>query len=310
MADEVVIRVQDLVKEYNGHRAVNGVSFEVFRGEVFGLLGENGAGKTTTLEIIEGLRKPTSGSTSILGMDSQREVVKIKELIGVQLQASAYFAELALYEILDLFGSFYPKRKDPLELLALVGLEGKAKSRVDQLSGGQKQRFSLVASLVNDPEIVFLDEPTTGLDPIARRNLWSIIRDIQGSGKTVVLTSHYLEEAESLCSRVGIMREGDLLAIDHPAKLTTMLKNPIRVDFLPGRGMMEEERQRLYSLGELLPSQNRSGEFTLYLKDQENLRKALRELEGMELVRMTVSTGNLEDVFISLTGETITEEES
>ena len=187
-----VIAVKNLVKKYKDLKAVNNISFEVVKGEIFGLLGENGAGKTTTLEMIEGLRKPTSGTIKVLGLATKKEMDKIKEKIGVQLQSSAYYNYLSLKEILELFGEFYGKDVDALKLLEMVGLISKANSYVGKLSGGQKQRFSIIASLVNDPEIVFLDEPTTGLDPLARRNLWELIAKIKEQGKTIILTTHYL----------------------------------------------------------------------------------------------------------------------
>ncbi len=309
MSDETVIEVSDLVKEYDGFKALKGISFEVYGGEVFGLLGENGAGKTTTLEIIEGLRKPTSGRTGVFGLDSLTDIERIKERIGVQLQASAYFNELTLFEILDLFGSFYEKSKDPMELLDLVHLRSKARNKVGQLSGGQAQRFSLAASLVNDPELVFFDEPTTGLDPLARQNVWELVRAINSQGKTVVLTSHYLEEVESLCGRVGILKEGELIALDRVTNLVMSLDDPLRVDFMPSAELPEQKRAALDALGRLESSRGRAGELTLYLKDRETLRKAIRELDDVKLDNLTVSTANLEDVFVKLTGETIKIEE-
>lgn len=305
MGDDTVIEVEDLVKDYKGFRALKGISFDVRRGEVFGLLGENGAGKTTTLEIIEGLRKPTSGRTLVFGLDSTREINSIKERIGVQLQASAYFSDLTLREILDLFGSFYRTRRDPDELLAMVSLDSKAKNRVGELSGGQAQRFSLVASLVNDPELVFFDEPTTGLDPLARQNIWELVRTLQSSGKTVILTSHYLEEVESLCGRVGIIKQGEMIALDQVSNLILRLDDPIRVDFKPSGELPADSRVSLESLGRLEQSRSRADELTLYLKDRPSLRQALRELDPLDLARLTVSTANLEDVFVKLTGETI-----
>ena len=174
---ETVIHVEDLIKRFGGVEAVRGISFDVHQGEVFGILGPNGAGKTTTLEIIEGLLQPTSGHTTVLGLDTRQHPKEVKERIGVQLQASAYFEYLTLTEILDLFGSFYRRSLPASQLLETVGLVDKAKSTLGKLSGGQKQRFTIAASLVNDPEVVFLDEPTTGLDPQARRSLWDFIQE-------------------------------------------------------------------------------------------------------------------------------------
>lgn len=277
-------------------------------GEVFGLLGENGAGKTTTLETIEGLRKPTSGSTSVFGLDSETHIHEIKSRIGVQLQASAYFQNLTLLEILTLFGSFYPRRRDPKELLELVNLPGREDSKVRELSGGMQQRFSLAAALVNDPEVVFFDEPTTGLDPLARQNVWELIRTIQASGTTVVLTSHYLEEVESLCERVGIMKKGDLIALDRVSDLVMGLDDPIRADFLPLQELPATVRESLARIGRLEASVKRAGEFTLYLEDRQGLREAMKELDSLQLDRLNVSTASLEDVFVKLTGGTITDQ--
>ncbi len=303
------IEVEDLVKVYGDRRVLKGISFQVHKNEVFGLLGENGAGKTTTLEIIEGLRKATSGSARVLGMDSRNDLDRIKERIGVQLQSSAYFEQLTLGEILDLFRSFYRKGLEPRELLSMVGMEDRVHMRVSQLSGGMKQRFSIVAALVNDPEVVFLDEPTTGLDPVARRNLWELVRSIKERGKTVVLTSHYLEEVEALCERVAIIKEGEILALDTVANLVLQQENPVRLDFLPREALPGEAVSRLSSMGMLKESHGRAGEYTLFLKDLAALKAALRELEPLELDRMAVSTANLEDVFVRLTGSRITGEE-
>ena len=212
------IRVAGLVKRFGSFTAVDGVSFVVKEGEIFGILGPNGAGKTTTLEIIEGLQSPTEGQVSVLGKDVRREPNRIKARIGVQLQSSAYFNYLTLREILRLLGSFYPRSVATDELLDLVGLADKAGSRVDQLSVGQRQRFTVAASLVNDPELVILDEPTTGLDPQARHNLWDLIREIHARKVTVVLTTHYMEEAELLCQRLAIMDRGRIVAIDSPGQ--------------------------------------------------------------------------------------------
>jgi len=214
-----VISVKNLIKKYGSLTAVDDISFEVKKGEVFGLLGENGAGKTTTLEMIEGLRKPTSGSIEVLGCDIRKNLHDIKERIGVQLQSSAYYDYLKLHEILELFASFYQKSRDPNELLKMVELEEKSNQYVRNLSGGQKQRFSIIASLINDPEIIFLDEPTTGLDPIGRRHTWEIISQIKKQGKTIILTTHYMEEAEILCGRVAIMDKGKIVVIDSPENL-------------------------------------------------------------------------------------------
>ncbi|PIY97139.1 MAG: ABC transporter, partial [Candidatus Kerfeldbacteria bacterium CG_4_10_14_0_8_um_filter_42_10] len=232
-----VIEVKNLVKKFKQPDrksdlvAVNDISFSVEQGEVFGLLGPNGAGKTTTLEIIEGLQKPTSGETAIKGISTQKELEKVKNLIGIQLQSSAYYEYLRLGEILELFGSFYQKALPADQLLDIVNLREKKKALIKQLSGGQQQRFSICAALVNDPEIVFLDEPTTGLDPQARRLMWEFIKKINQEGKTVVLTTHYMEEAQYLCDRIGIMDEGEIIALDTPKNLIHQLRSSSRIHF-------------------------------------------------------------------------------
>lgn len=215
----VVISVQNLVKKYNGFTAVDGISFEVFEGEIFGLLGPNGAGKTTTLEIIETLRDETEGEVVVGGHSINKEPLKIKSLIGVQLQSADFYPNLKLYEILNLFAAFYNVKVDPKALLDKVDLGDKINSTVKKLSGGQKQRFSIATTLVNKPAIIFLDEPTTGLDPQARRNLWKLIREIRENGTTVVLTTHYMDEAEYLCDRVAIVDHGKILKLDTPDNL-------------------------------------------------------------------------------------------
>src|ERR671919_1709827 len=231
------VEVRDLVKTYarpdgGSFNAVDGLSLEVGAGELFGFLGPNGAGKTTTLEIIEGIREPTSGRAAVLGLDSVFDREELKRRIGVQLQAGAYFSLLTLEEILELFGCFYPRRRDPDELLARVGLLDKRGAQVRHLSGGQARRFSVVAALVNDPEVVFFDEPTTGLDPAARRVVWDLIRQInREEGKTIVLTTHYMEEAELLADRVAIIDHGQIRAIDTPRGLISRLDGVGHVEF-------------------------------------------------------------------------------
>jgi ABC-2 type transport system ATP-binding protein len=219
-----ILSVKNLKKRYpDGFEAVKGVSFEVGKGEVFGILGPNGAGKTTTLEMIEGLRTISSGSVSLDGINVQKDPYAVKERIGIQLQASSFFPNLNLVELLRLFNDLYAEQSDPLELLREVGLEEKAKAEVKELSGGQKQRFSIATTLVNKPVAVFLDEPTTGLDPQARRNLWDLVQQIKAKGTTVILTTHYMEEAQILCDRVAIMDEGKIIATDTPDRLIKQL---------------------------------------------------------------------------------------
>ena len=216
---KIIISVQDLVKNYDDFQAVKGISFEVYEGEIFGLLGPNGAGKSTTLEIIETLREKTSGKIMVDGIDLDQEPNEIKKIIGVQLQTSGYYPNLNLVELIDLFAGLYNRSINALELLDSVNLRDKAKSKVKELSGGQKQRFSIATTLINEPKIIFLDEPTTGLDPQARRNLWDLIRQIQNKGTTVIITTHYMDEAEYLCNRVAIVDSGKIVALNTPDKL-------------------------------------------------------------------------------------------
>ncbi|MFI5240734.1 MAG: ABC transporter ATP-binding protein [Candidatus Saccharimonadia bacterium] len=219
MDDSHILKVTDLKKSYDDREVVKGVTFSVSRGEVFGILGPNGAGKTTTLEMIEGMR-PIDGGTVILnGINVADDPYRIKEIIGVQLQSSSFFDYLSLQELLVLFSSLYAQSAHPDKLLKEVNLEEKAKSRVKSLSGGQKQRFSIATALVNQPVAIFLDEPTTGLDPQARRNLWELVQQIQSQGTTVILTTHYMEEAQVLCDRVAIMDDGKIIALNKPAQL-------------------------------------------------------------------------------------------
>ena len=213
---ETIIKVKDLVKNYGNFQAVKGISFEVQEGEIFGLLGPNGAGKSTTLEIIETLRKKTSGEVWVNGFNLDKDPDEIKKIIGVQLQTSGYYPNLKLTELIILFNGLYNRNVDPMSLLEMVNLKDKAKAKVKELSGGQKQRFSVATTLINDPKIVFLDEPTTGLDPQARRNLWDLVRSIRDKGTTVIITTHYMDEAEVLCDRVAIIDAGRIIAMDSP----------------------------------------------------------------------------------------------
>ena len=214
-----IIRVENLVKNFGQFEAVKSVSFNVEEGEIFGLLGPNGAGKSTTLEIIETLRPKTSGKVLVNGFDLDKEPGEIKKIIGVQLQTSGFYPGLNLLELIKLFSGLYNRDVDAMELLKKVNLVDKAKNKSKELSGGQKQRFSIATTLINNPKIIFLDEPTTGLDPQARRNLWDLIREIRSAGTTVILTTHYMDEAEQLCDRIAIMDEGKIIKLDTPDKM-------------------------------------------------------------------------------------------
>jgi ABC-2 type transport system ATP-binding protein len=219
MQTRAIISVKDLVKSYGDFMAVKGISFEVYEGEIFGLLGPNGAGKSTTLEIIETLRPKTSGMVMVDGFNLDTAPEEIKKIIGVQLQTSGFYPNLNLIELIHLFVGLYQSDVDPMELLKKVNLEDKAKSKYKEMSGGQKQRFSIATTLINKPKIIFLDEPTTGLDPQARRNLWDLINEIRDNGTTVIITTHYMDEAEILCDIVAIVDSGKIIAINTPNEL-------------------------------------------------------------------------------------------
>lgn len=213
---KTIIQVKDLHKKYGDFEAVKGISFDVFENEIFGLLGPNGAGKSTTLEIIETLREKTSGEVWVNGFNLDESPNDIKKIIGVQLQTSGYYPGLNLTELLVLFAGLYNENIDPMALLDTVNLRDKAKAKFKELSGGQKQRFSIATTMINKPKIIFLDEPTTGLDPQARRNLWDLIRQIRAQGTTVIITTHYMDEAEVLCDRVAIIDSGKIIALNSP----------------------------------------------------------------------------------------------
>jgi ABC-2 type transport system ATP-binding protein len=311
------VAVRDLVKLYRAGvggtlRAVDGVSFEVRQGEVFGLLGPNGAGKTTTLEIVEGLREPTSGRAAVLGLDVVAQREEVKRRIGVQLQAAAYFNLLTLEEILELFGSFYPRRREPVELLERVGLLEKRDAQVRYLSGGQARRFSVAAALAGDPEVVFLDEPTTGLDPQARRTVWELIRDIKrAQRKTVVLTTHYMEEAELLADRIAIIDRGRIQAIDTPEELIAGLDGAAKLRFATDHAVAVEELERLPGVEAALETRaahaDGAGAYAYELRAPD-AEGGLPELlawaqrHGGRLRALEVLPGTLEDVFLALTG--------
>ncbi|MEZ5034433.1 MAG: ABC transporter ATP-binding protein [Chitinophagaceae bacterium] len=240
-----IISVKDLVKNYGEFKAVKGISFEVFEGEIFGLLGPNGAGKSTTLEIIETLRPKTSGEVIVDGYNLDKSPGDIKKIIGVQLQSSGFYPGLNLLQLVDLFCGLYNKKMDPMELLDMVNLKEKAKAKVKELSGGQKQRFSVATTLINEPRVIFLDEPTTGLDPQARRNLWELIKQIRERGTTVIITTHYMDEAEYLCDRVAIIDGGEIIKLDTPDQL---------IDNLIASGFERKKEMKLANLEDVFIS--------------------------------------------------------
>ncbi|MSQ06178.1 MAG: ABC transporter ATP-binding protein [Dehalococcoidia bacterium] len=301
------VSVEGLVKRFGSFTAVDAVSFGVEAGEIFGILGPNGAGKTTTLEIIEGLQKPTQGRVTVLGMDILKEPQRIKARMGVQLQSSSYFDYLTLRELLTLMGSFFGKKVKPDGLLEQVGLLDKAKSRVNQLSGGQKQRFTVAASLVNDPELLVLDEPTIGLDPQSRRHLWELIRQVHERGVTVMLTTHYMDEAQILCHRLAIMDRGKLVAVDTPQHLIGRLQATYSVKLVLAQPLSETQLASLNG-GPGAPKVQTLEENTYILRLDNSpgaLDKVLDTIVrgNISLQHMEVTPVTLEDVFLELTGQ-------
>ena len=311
---EYAVQVENLVKRYGTVNAVDNISFDVKQGEIFGILGPNGAGKTTTLEIIEGLLKPTGGSVTVLGMDLARNAKQVKSRIGVQLQSAAYFDYLSLREILGLLGTFYPRATPAKDLLQQVDLVEQAGMRLRQLSGGQKQRFTVAASLVNQPDLVILDEPTTGLDPQARRSLWSLVRQIHEQNITIVLTTHYMEEAQTLCQRLAIMDHGRLVAVDTPADLVGRLDVGYNVKVVLSRPLSPEQAAAFNGKVQLAQANTDSLGGTTYLFRLENtstmLAGVLEQLEqtGSALEHLDITPVTLEDVFLTLTGNELREE--
>ncbi len=308
-----VIVVKNLTRSYalpkqdqkDGHKtfqAVKGTSFEVFEGEVFGILGPNGAGKTTTLEIIEGLNKQTSGQVTVLGLDNITHRDEIKKRIGVQLQSSEYMNLMTLEELLKLFASLYGLDADVDELLGFVNLQSKKYSLVKDLSGGQKQRFTLASALVNKPQILFLDEPTTGLDPRARRDVWELVKKINSQGTTVVLTTHYMEEAEYLCERVAIMDNGTILAIDAPKKLIDDLSHTTQISFLTNDNLSEDFWKEIPAVEKVF---NYHPKVVLEITDLEAVGDVVRKLksEKIHFSGLNLKTASLEDVYLDLTGK-------
>ncbi|MFA7248825.1 MAG: ABC transporter ATP-binding protein [Dehalococcoidia bacterium] len=301
-----VITARGLVKRYGSLAALDGLSFTVSAGEIFGILGPNGAGKTTLVEILEGLTPVTGGTASVLGIEVTEQPQAVKARIGVQLQAASYHQYLTLREILDLFGSFYPRRADPVELLRRVHLEDRAESRMRTLSGGMRQRFSIVAALVNQPDLVFFDEPTAGLDPEARLDLWDIVRDVRAQGATVVLTTHYMEEAEALCDRVAFMNQGRMVALDTPQGLIRSLNAPYRLTLTTAHPLDEAEVRGIPGALEISQELTADG-FVVRMRARSapSVATALTTLAqraGTDVIDLAVEPGTLEDVFLSVTG--------
>ena len=302
-----VVEVSDLCKTYGEIRAVDHVSFTVGQGEVFGMLGPNGAGKTTTVEIIEGLRTADSGQVTVLGMDVRKNLRRVKARIGVQLQTTSLFPRLSVVEVLDLFGSFFPKAVASAELIETLGLEESRKTLCNNLSGGQQQRLSVALALVNDPDMLFLDEPTTGLDPQARHGLWEIIERSRGQGKTILLTTHYMEEAERLCDRVAVIDHGQIIALDRPETLIRQHFKEQAIEFQAPDHVSIDALERLPGVTRALAE---DGRITLYTRSVSEAIAALMqfaERHSLALAGLYVRRATLEDVFLKLTGRRIRE---
>ena len=304
-AADPVIRVTGLHKRYGETRAVDGVSFEVPAGTVFGLLGPNGAGKSTTVEILEGLRTPDSGEVRVLGVDAVHHPDDLKPRIGVSLQTAALYPKLTVVEVLDLFRSFYPRGRATGELVSLMDLDEKRTTRTQDLSGGQRQRLSVALALVNDPELVFLDEPTTGMDPAARRALWDVVLGLRAQGRTVLLTTHYMEEAEILCDRLAIMDHGHILEEGTVNELISRRFKERAVRFDGIDGLADE---RLAAMAGVSSVKHENGEVLLYTRDVPATIGAVldaSEALGVEPANLGVRRATLEDVFLDLTGRAL-----
>ena len=286
---------------------MDGVSFSVEEGEVFGVLGPNGAGKTTTVEMIEGLRKPDSGSIRVLGIDALKEPDSIKELIGVQLQTTSLYEYIRVREAVDLFGGYYRKAIPTATLLEEVSLTDKMGSYISQLSGGQRQRLALALALVNDPGLVFLDEPTTGLDPQARRSVWTTIAGLRQRGKTIILTTHYMEEAEELCQRVAIMDHGKIIALDTPDALIAGAGLDSRIEM----NRVPEALRSLLNQADLPARVSEDGDrMLLHTRKVSQVLKEITRIadeHDIDLESISVQKATLEDVFLTLTGRQLRE---
>ena len=298
-----ILEVEDLVKSYGDVHAVRGVSFNVQQGEVFGLLGPNGAGKTSTVEILEGLRTLDSGRVSVCGLDPQRNSQELKHEIGAALQSTSLPDKLQVMEALKLFASFYKRKRSPEELLKRFGLEEKRNTFYSKLSGGQKQRLALAMALVNDPKLLFFDEPTAGLDPQVRREIYDIIEELKAEKKTIVMTTHYIEEAERLCDRVAIVDHGKVIAIGTPRELKERSGNMTRISVRLSKPESLETLKNLEGVNEAraLPEE---GYALLSPRPPQAIVALVKYLETQsnELISLEIATPSLEDVFIELTG--------
>ncbi|MFC2012094.1 ABC transporter ATP-binding protein [Chloroflexota bacterium] len=304
-----ILECEHVVKRYGDLVAVNDVSFQVEEGEIFGLVGPNGAGKTTLIEMIEGLRKPDGGSIKALGLDPTRQTDELQEKIGVQLQTTSIQPNIKVKEALKLFASFYRQPlASPEELLKTFSLEDKAGSRFKKLSGGQQQRVAIALALVNNPEVLFFDEITTGLDPQARRTMWELVKDIKSRGKTIFLTTHYMEEAEELCDRVGVIDYGKIIALDTPRNLIDKLGAESKITF--GVEGQDVNPSAFEVIGTASRVEKVEEGFILYTRDENAALQELVRLADAEKFRLSnlrTETPNLDDVFLSLTGRELRE---
>ncbi|WP_322797481.1 ABC transporter ATP-binding protein [Thermoflexus sp.] len=296
-----VIEVRDLRKAYGSRVAVDGISFEVYEGEIFGMVGPNGAGKTTTIECLEGLRRPDSGQIRVLGLDPWRQGQRLRERIGIQLQEGGLPERLRVEEALRLFAAFYPRPRSPEALLRRLGLAEHRRQAFGQLSGGLRQRLFIALALIGDPQLLFLDELTTGLDPHARRAMWDLVREIRAEGRTVFLTTHYMEEAERLCDRVAIVDRGRLVALDTPENLIRSLGAEGRVIFTLEAAA---DLSFLAGLPEVLRVERNGARVIVYGRDDRLPARILEALtqRGISPLDLRVERPNLEDVFLKLTG--------
>jgi ABC-2 type transport system ATP-binding protein len=313
----LAVEVRDLHKEYPGREgpvyAVRGLDLEIPVGECFGLLGPNGAGKTSTIEILEGLSQPTSGEVRVLGRDWREEPDAIRQRMGVTLQETRFPEKATVRELVTLFRSFYAQGQEPSAVLERVSLESKAGSYVETLSGGQQRRLAVAVALVGDPELLFLDEPTTGLDPQSRRQLWDVIKHLQGQGRTTLLTTHYMDEAERLCDRVAIVDQGKIIALGSPAQLIARLGGEHVVEF----GFVDDGRpmwpaEHFARLPSVQASRQEGDGYALTVTEPHRAIPALLDhLEGehRHLARLTTRQVSLEDVFVSLTGRHLRDDE-
>ena len=303
---DLVVRVTDLRKRYGAVEAVAGVSFEVHAGEVFGLLGPNGAGKSTTIEILEGIRTQDSGQATVLGLDTRHQADALKARIGIQLQTAALYPLLTVTELIDLFASFYPRRVPTADLVRDLDLDERRDAQSRQLSGGQRQRLSVALALVNDPELVFLDEPTSGMDPAARRSLWDLVRRLRDGGRTVILTTHYMEEAETLCDRLAIMDHGRILEMGTVEELVSRRFHERAVRFERLDGVDDAVLATFPGVSRVVHEEEAAT--LLYTSDVAatiGALLALGERRGTEPRGLGIRSPSLEDVFLALTGRVI-----